>query len=230
MQQLVHATVGIVVAAGSGVRLGLRRPKAFVPVRGVTMARRSVLLLRASGVVSSIVVVIPSGGESGEVCYDADTDGGFPDCAIVPGGATRQRSVQHALRYCREELPGVTYVVIHDAARCLTPPTVVRRVVEAAWRHGAATAGVPAVDTLRRVGPDKTICGELDRSTIWQIQTPQAFRLDLIWDGHQRAPLDVTDDTSLVTPFHPVSVVEGSRLGFKITTPEDLAFAEAIAD
>lgn len=223
-------TVGIVVAAGSGRRLGSKIPKAFVPVRGVSMARRSLELLCASGVFSSLVLVVPAEGDywSADDSRAVQTATQLP-FVVIPGGATRQLSVKEALRYCREAVAEAEFVAVHDAARCLTPPSVVRCVVEAAWAHGAATAAVPSVDTLRRVGSARTIIGEVDRADVWQIQTPQAFRVELLWRGHQLPSNGATDDSSLVTPFHPVTVVEGSRLGLKITTPEDLMFAEANA-
>jgi 2-C-methyl-D-erythritol 4-phosphate cytidylyltransferase len=127
-------------------------------------------------------------------------------------------------------------------------------VAEAAWSFGAATAAVPVVDTLRRVVGEQqssdmgrgepgsygessvggrssagTICGELDRKGVWHIQTPQAFGLELLSRAHEAAKSEATDDTSLVTPFHPVQIVAGSRFSFKITTPEDLEFAEALS-
>ena len=249
MVQLSLVTVGVVVAAGSGSRLGAGIPKAFVKVGGVSMVQRAIETLRASGVVSSLIVVAPQDWESGGldgVNTAARDDSSMP-IAVIPGGATRQQSVAQAISYCKSSFANIDYIVIHDAARCLTPAGVVRRVTEAAWKLGAATAGVPVVDTLRRVANEEgysdslkggsspnvessagTICGELDREGVWHIQTPQAFRLELLSRAHESAQSEATDDTSLVTPLHPVQIVAGSRFSFKITTYEDLEFAEAL--
>lgn len=258
--ELISRTIGIVVAAGSGSRLGASVPKAFVPVRGKPMVDRAVGAIRDAACVASIIVVVPpkNRGDSGQdhsaaLAERLARDG--PLCT-VEGGETRQESVRRALMWCRSALPGAQFVAIHDAARCLMPAGVIRRVVEAAWDYGAATAALPAVDTLRRIedavhhgfpgeqneNPSAGVLGaEVDRTYLWQIQTPQAFELELLWRGHHRGDdggqfglspdsTIATDDTALVSPFHPVHVVRGSRFGFKVTSPEDLAFAEIVAD
>ena len=256
MVQLSSVTVGVVVAAGSGSRLGAGIPKAFVKVGGVPMVQRAIVTLQASGGVSSVIVVVPpdwEGEQLNAVSREARDDSSIP-LAVIRGGTTRQESVARAIFYSKSSFSSSEYIVIHDAARCLTPPAVVRRVAEAAWSFGAATAAVPVVDTLRRVVGEQqssaigrgeprphgensvgskisagTICGELDREGVWHIQTPQAFEIELLSRAHEAAQGEATDDTSLVTPFHPVQIVAGSRFSFKITTPEDLEFAEALA-
>lgn len=233
MTQLSSVTIGVVVAAGSGSRLGAGIPKAFVQVRGVSMVQRAIGTLGASGVVSGLIVVVPPDWrEDGlEAMCVPEQGGALSEIRVIRGGATRQQSVSRALSYCKATFGSAEFIIIHDAARCLTPPAVFRSVAEAAWVFGAATAAVPVVDTLRRVeAKQKTICGELDREGVWHIQTPQAFRIDLLHRAHEAAREEATDDTSLVTPLHPVQIVPGSRLSFKITTPEDLVFAELLSE
>ncbi len=259
-EDLISRTIGIVVAAGSGSRLGATLPKAFVPIRGKPLVDRAVGAMRDSACVASVVVVVPpkGGSDSSEDYGTALLErlaGGGP-LFIVEGGATRQESVLRALSWCRSSPSHEQFVAIHDAARCLMPASVIRQVIEAAWCYGAATAALPAVDTLRRVEDSLrdephhqqheplsagVLATEVDRSCVWQIQTPQAFQLDLLWRGHHRGDDEVplgqsdsrisaTDDTALVAPFHPVHIVRGSRFGFKVTSPEDLAFAEIVAE
>ncbi|MHB8837213.1 MAG: 2-C-methyl-D-erythritol 4-phosphate cytidylyltransferase, partial [Candidatus Methylomirabilia bacterium] len=147
----------------------------------------------------------------------------------VAGGRERQDSVAAGLR----ALPaGIDYVVIHDGARPFATAALVERVLAAARRHGAALAAVPVHDTIKRVSPDLFLDGTVDRRALWLAQTPQAFSVGLLREAHAQARaagLEATDDAALVEALgHPVRVVPGSRLNFKITTREDLALARLL--
>ncbi len=153
--------------------------------------------------------------------------GGQQSERVAAGGAKRQQSVRAALA---EISSGCDLVVIHDAARPFVKPDLIRRCLEAAALHGAAVAAVPATDTVKRVGPDLEVTGTLDRSRLWLVQTPQAFRRELLVEAHEAAAaagVECTDDASVVERLgHRVQVVPGDRDNVKITWPEDVSRSE----
>lgn len=221
---------GIVVAAGSGDRLGAEVPKAFVEVAGATLLCHAVAGLRASEV-APIVVVVPDGWQD-----EARADVG-PDVAVVTGGSTRTASVAAGLAALPHD---ADVVAVHDAARPLVPVAVIADAVAAV--HGdvvAAAPAVPVTDTLKRVDGQRRIVSTLDRADLVAIQTPQVFRRDVLVAGHDwarahdRAP---TDDLALVEHLVAegrlagrVVATTGSVLGMKVTRPADLLLVAAMA-
>jgi 2-C-methyl-D-erythritol 4-phosphate cytidylyltransferase len=144
---------------------------------------------------------------------------------VVAGGAERQESVWRGL----QAVPGgVRLVVVHDAVRPFITPELVERVIAAGQRHGAATCGLEVRETVKRV-KGVMVDATLDRQGLWLIQTPQAFRRDLLCDAHDKARRDGfvgTDDAVLVERLgEPVAVVSGLPRNLKITTPDDLEIA-----
>jgi 2-C-methyl-D-erythritol 4-phosphate cytidylyltransferase len=127
---------------------------------------------------------------------------------------------------------GVEFVVIHDGARPFAPTALVERVLAEAQRHGAAIAATPVQDTVKRATAGLFLDGTVDRRGLWLAQTPQAFSVALLREAHAMARdsrLAATDDAALVEALgHPVRVVPGSRINFKITTREDLALARML--
>jgi 2-C-methyl-D-erythritol 4-phosphate cytidylyltransferase len=152
---------------------------------------------------------------------------GFADVAVCAGGERRQDSVRHAL----DEVGDVEIVAVHDAARPLCAPHLFVDCVEAARLHGAATVAVPVVDSIKR-GAAGVIVESLDRHDLYSIQTPQAFRRDLLVAGHRHASangLTVDDDAALVEALgNAVHIVEGSPDNFKVTHPRDLVLLRAL--
>jgi 2-C-methyl-D-erythritol 4-phosphate cytidylyltransferase len=207
--------VALVVAAGSGERLGASRPKAFVALAGRPMLEWSVLALRAAGV-SEIVVALPEG----ELAP--------PGCAGVRGGATRSESVRLALR----EAGPSEAVVVHDAARPLVTPENFTAALAALEEADCAVAAAPVTDTVKEAGPDLRVTATLDRSRLWAIQTPQAFRraaLERALDVGDDVLAAATDDAWLVERAGgSVRVVPSSPENFKVTTPHDLRVAELL--
>jgi 2-C-methyl-D-erythritol 4-phosphate cytidylyltransferase len=124
-------------------------------------------------------------------------------------------------------------IIVHDAARPFVDPVLVSRVLKAAVRYGAALAAIPVQDTVKQASREGTVAGTVDRSSLWLAQTPQAFRAELIREAHRQARGEGfrgTDDASLVEKYgHPVFIVPGSPLNMKITTPEDIVLARALA-
>ena len=213
--------VAILVAAGSGVRLGGEVPKAVRPLAGRPLVSWSVAALAAGGV-SEVVVVVGDGLQ--DVFAEALVDAPIP-WRLVVGGATRQESVARGIA----ALPAGEIVLVHDAARPLVPAEVVRGVVEAV-RSGAAAVipVVPMSDTIRQVADAGSVV--VDRSGLRAVQTPQGFARDVLVTAHVAAAgKDYADDAAVCEASgYEVVLVPGSREALKITEPYDLAVAEAI--
>lgn len=155
--------------------------------------------------------------------------GELPQLALVEGGESRQESVAAALDRC----DGHDWITVHDAARPLAPPELFRAVLNAARAEGAATAGVPCVDTVKQVQHGR-VAATLDRSSLIAAQTPQAFSADLLRRAHLNAVaqgLRGGDDATLVEALgEPVSVVAGDARNFKITFPQDLVLLRSLLE
>ena len=213
--------VAIVVAAGSGVRLGGEVPKALRPLAGRPLVRWSVEALAAGGVTEAVVVV----GDGLQDMFTEALSGAPIPWRLVVGGATRQESVAHGIA----ALPAGEVVLVHDAARPLVPAEVVRGVVEAV--RSGATAVIPVIavsDTIRQVVGAGSLV--VDRSGLRAVQTPQGFAREALVTAHAAANgKDYTDDAAVCEACgYEVVLVAGSRESLKITEPHDLAVAEAI--
>lgn len=217
----------IVVAAGSGTRLGADMPKAFVGLGAHTILRHALAGVFA-GPEAQVVIVAPE-DRLGDARTDADEAAGSRRdlVSVVAGGATRQASVAAGLHAV---WPDVEIVLVHDAARALTPPDVFARVI-AAVRSGqdAVLPVLPVVDTLKKVAAS-TVVAAVDRADLAAAQTPQGFRRDILDTAYGAAGADFTDDAALVQHAgFPVFTVPGDERAFKITTPADLQRAELLA-
>jgi 2-C-methyl-D-erythritol 4-phosphate cytidylyltransferase len=206
--------VALLVAAGSGERLGAGRPKAFVVLAGRPMLEWSLAALRAAGI-EDVVVALPPG--------EAAPRG----CRGVAGGATRSESVRAALAAAP---PGD--VVVHDAARPLVTPEHFHSALAALADADCAVAAAPLTDTVKEAGPDRLVTGTLDRSRLWAIQTPQAFRraaLERAMSVGDELLTQATDDAWLVERTGgTVCVVESTPANLKVTTAHDLRIAELL--
>ena len=216
----MHA-VGIVAAAGSGLRLGADLPKALVPLAGRPLVAWSVDALRAGGV-AQIVVAVPSGQR------DAFAAALPADVRLVDGGASRTASVRACLAAATAE---ADVVLVHDAARPLTPPDVVRRVLTAlAEGHPAVVPTLPVVDTTVVVDDAGVIADAPARASLRRVQTPQGFDRAVLASAYaDLAPdADLTDDAAVVRAAGvDVVPVDGDERAAKVTVPHDLALAEA---
>jgi len=215
----------IVAAAGAGTRLG-RGSKALVRINGRTALARVVDLFLAMEEVGRIVVVgPPSRLELAQREVEALRP--LKPVVVCAGGATRQQSVRAGL----QALPGCAYVLVPDAARPMASPALVRRVLAAAVRTGAAIPGLPPRDAVKRVEGGRLV-ESLDRSGLVLAQTPQGFRYQLLERAHFQAAdagLVGDDDAQLVTAAgHVVAVVPGEPTNIKLTTAEDLEVLEAL--
>lgn len=216
----------VVVAAGAGTRLAADRPKAFVELGGVTLLERAVAGVIRAGVDEVAVVVPTDRVDEARGMAARLVDRGSTPVAVVAGGAERTDSVAAGLAV----LPAhVGVVLVHDAARCLTPALVFHRVL-AALAAGAkgAIPGVPVVDTIKVVDPAGEVMATPGRETLRAVQTPQGFPRDVLEQAHASGAA-ATDDAALVEALgHRVVVVDGDERAFKITTPEDLERARRI--
>jgi 2-C-methyl-D-erythritol 4-phosphate cytidylyltransferase len=222
-------TVALIVAAGSGERLGAGRPKALVPLAGKPMLQWSIDALAGVGEIEQIVIALPPDLAGRGVLPEGVRASG--PTVLVAGGAVRSESVRRALDAgAHSEL-----VLVHDAARPLLTAAIAGVVLDAlAAEPGAqaAIAAAPVSDTIKRTGADMLVSATLARSQLWSVQTPQVFRAHAL-----RAALDVpaeqlaaaTDDAQLIEQGGGrVLVVPTSPENLKVTTPTDLRLAELL--
>jgi 2-C-methyl-D-erythritol 4-phosphate cytidylyltransferase len=222
------ADVGVViVAAGSGSRVGGNELKQFRWVAGKPMLLHSVQAFHARRDVAMVVCVLPKAfvGDPPPWLFQCDID----RLLISVGGRERTESVANGL----EDLPDeVNVVLIHDAARPFVDNETIDRVVAEARCGRGAVAALPVVDTLKEVDESGRVARTVERSTLWRAQTPQGFPRELIEEAHARARSEhvtATDDAALFERLGlPVVVVRGSERAMKITDESDFARAEAL--
>ena len=214
----------IVVAGGSGSRMG--RPKQFLPLSGATVAEWSLRCFVGMPEVESVVLVLD---EAALKAHGPRLAGG--KVKVVAAGATRMGSVRNGFAAVP---PGADVVAVHDGARSMITPEIVRATLAEALRSGAAVAAVPVKDTLKRVSAGSAVVFETpDRAQFWAAQTPQSYRTEVLKEALERFSDDAsaTDESQLVERCgRSVAVVASSYENFKITTPEDLIMAEAILE
>jgi len=205
--------------------MGLDRPKQFAPLAGVPILRRTVAIFMGMCDIDQVVVALPeewfNEGKKVLAGFDSRLD-------LVIGGVTRQDSVAAGLACLKD---GVEVVAVHDGARPLVDPVIIRACLAAAARDGAALVAVSVKDTLKAVAGEK-VAATVDRAGLWQAQTPQAARRELLEQAFAAAAKEgfvATDEAGLFEHAGiPVAVVEGSDRNLKITRPEDLAIAGAL--
>ncbi|MEK6549264.1 MAG: 2-C-methyl-D-erythritol 4-phosphate cytidylyltransferase [Nitrospirota bacterium] len=221
--------VAVVPAGGTGKRMGAGTPKQFLMLDGVPLMLHALRVLDRTPGVTEVVLVVPKEERDRALTEVVERYGLKKVLKVVPGGATRQESVQHGLNEVGED---VEIVVVHDAVRPFITEDRIERSIEAARKHGGAIVAVPMKDTPKQAGPDRLIQRTLDRTELWLAQTPQAFRRALVVEAYRKAAIahvHATDDAALVERLgHKVAIVEGSWENIKITTPEDMILAEAI--
>jgi len=223
--------IALVVAGGTGSRMQSGRRKQYLELQGVPVVVMTLRVFDASALINRIVLVVPEDDLS--YCRDdLIAKAGFTKpVELVAGGRTRQGSVLNGLQAMAAADDDL--VVIHDAVRPFLQASELAACIETAAETGACILALKAFDTLKKTGPDGRISTTLDRKSVWLAQTPQVFRYGKIHAAHVRAKqagIEVTDDAALLEMAdQPVSLVPGSRQNIKITTPEDLALAVAIA-
>ena len=220
----------VIVAVGEGSRIGGNVPKPYLPLCGRAMVLRTLDWFFAARSIGQVVLVVAAGELSHcEGMLRADSLLNQCSWVLQSGGATRQQSVKAGLEKVDSDSD---IVVIHDGARPFVSPVLIDRCVESAVQNGAVVVGLPARDTIKFVSEDHRVLSTPDRKTLWEIQTPQAFRREVIVEAHERAVragFEATDDAMLVEQAgKPVWVIDGEKTNLKITLPEDLWLAEAM--
>lgn len=216
----------IIPAAGKSTRLAMKnRKKVFLELQGrAVWLRTAEHFTNRDDVAQTLIVISPEDIEFFKEKYAPNI--AFMNIEIVAGGAERSDSVRNGLARVQTN---VDFVAVHDAARPLLAREWIDRVFKAAEQTGAAIPGVRVTSTLKRVGSDGLIETTVARDGLWEAQTPQCFRRELLMQAYSKqGSLKPTDEAQLVEHFgHPIAVVEGSPINMKITTPEDLRLAEA---
>ena len=217
----------IVLGGGSGTRMQAETNKVFLPLRGVPVIVRAVAPFSAL-CAGAVVVAAKREVEEMQSLLSRFGLSRFVK-AVVAGGAQRQDSVRNGLNALPED---AECALIHDGARALVTEDVIRRAIESVEKHDSGVAAVPVTDTIKRAAPDGLVLDTPDRSALRAMQTPQAFRVELIRKAHDIARRDGfwgTDDAALLEHAGmPVYLCEGSRENLKLTTPTDLMLAGLI--
>lgn len=219
----------IIAAAGTGSRMKAGMNKQFIPMAGKPMLAHTLKAFQESEHIESIILV----AGKDELCYCRkeiiDTYGITKADKLIEGGKTRQESVYNGLKAVS---PKCDIVLIHDGARPIVKPGLIKSCIEGAELYGAVTAGVPVKETVKVVSSENYVEYTPKRESIWVTQTPQAFRLELILKAHENAlekGITGTDDAFLAELMgYKVKMIESYYENIKITTPEDLITAEAI--
>ncbi|MGH7129488.1 MAG: 2-C-methyl-D-erythritol 4-phosphate cytidylyltransferase [Planctomycetaceae bacterium] len=218
----------ILPAAGRSTRFSRqRRKKPFVELKGRAIWLRAVEpFLNRDDVAQTLIAVSPEDLEWFKEKFRPNL--AFMNVEVIAGGAERADTVENALSRINSE---VEFVAVHDAARPLLVPEWVDPIFEAAVRTGAAIPAVPVASTVKRVAGGR-IVETVPRDALWLAQTPQVFRRELLVEAYaQRKGFAATDEAQLVERRgHPVEIVEGSPMNFKITTDADFRMAEAVLD
>ena len=219
----------IIAAAGIGRRMGGDRPKQYLELCGRPIICHTLDRFRDSRILDFVVVVVEPGRE-GYFRQDILDTFGYPrEWQVTGGGKVRQESVANGLKHIPKDCD---VVVVHDGVRPFINARDIERTADLAEREGAAILAAKVKETVKRVGQDGQVMETVDREHLWSVQTPQAFRRDLLVRAMESAIGDGfvgTDEASIVERVGgKVWVIEGDARNIKITTPEELAIAEAI--
>ena len=217
----------IIPAAGQGKRMGAGKNKLLLTLEGVPILIHTLRVFEADDECNGIILAISPSDEQ-QFKSLLKEYGIHKVSSLVNGGKERQDSVYNGLRAVHD-LDGI--VLVHDAARPFIKIEIIHKLVEAANKEGGAIVAVPVKDTIKKA-KNSMVAETVERSSLWSVQTPQAFRTSVLLEAHNKAMREQfigTDESSLVERIpHPVSIIEGDYDNIKLTTPEDLYFAEAI--
>jgi len=221
----------IIVSAGKGQRLMKGTKKQFLLLSGKPVLCHTLDRFEACSLIDSVILVVSP--EDMDYCMKeiVEKHKYRKVSQIVSGGKTRQDSVKNGIEALS---PDVNVVVIHDGVRPFVTAAMIENSIHSALEVGASVTAVPVKDTIKVSGPDGMVRQTLDRSALWQVQTPQAFNIAVIKKAYQKALKDGfygTDDASLVERLGlKVYLLQGSYSNIKITTPEDFVLAGLLAE
>ena len=215
----------VIPAAGQGKRMNAGKNKLFIELSGIPIIIYTLRVFEEDPKCRGIILSI-NPQETANFSELIDTYGLKKVKKLAPGGAERQQSVFNGLKYVDTDI-----VLVHDGARPFIHEELNHQLTEAASLHAGAIVAVPVKDTIKKV-QDRSVVETMERSSLWSVQTPQAFRLSILSKAHQKAEDDQflgTDDASLLERMgQQVVIIEGDYDNIKVTTQEDLYFAEAI--
>lgn len=217
--------IAILLAAGSGERMNMNISKQFILVNDVPLFIYSAKTFNDHPKIDSLIIVtkIDDIQKVEDFCKKYKID---KLSAVIPGGKTRQDSVYEALSYLNERIDNDDVVLIHDTARPLISKEIIDENLRAIKDNDAVETAIKAEDTIVKSGDGSAVDYIENRETIYQVQTPQSFRYRLIYYAHLKAKEEqktFTDDASLILALNKkVSIVEGSKRNFKVTTCDDL--------
>ena len=224
-------SAAIVLAAGQGKRMQSHVQKQFLLLNGRPLITYALEAFENSPVDQIILV---AGPDEIRYCQEeiAEKYGFSKVTKVIAGGRERYHSVYEGLKAAK----GAEYVLIHDGARPLLNQEIISRALEGAKEYGACVVGMPVKDTIKTAGADGFVASTPNRSTLWQVQTPQAFFYPWISQAYEKLfsreeyQQGVTDDAMVLEAMtsHKVKLIEGSYFNIKVTTPEDMAVAEAL--
>lgn len=212
----------IIAAGGKGTRMGAAENKVFLELNGKKVIEHTIEIFEKNSLIANIVIV--TGKDDMEKCRRI-SEKYKKIIAIIEGGNTRRQSVYNGLKAANED-----YVAIHDAARALVTDEIISETIYTAQKYGAAAPGVLCKDTLKKSDRQGFIESTVDRSFVYQIQTPQVFKKELIIKAHELAGnFDATDDCALVECVGvKIKITHGSYENIKLTTPDDMIIGENI--
>ena len=214
----------ILASAGKGKRLGLKKDKVFITLGKKPVLAHTLKALEACSFLDEIVLVVSRENikKAKALCRKHKFK---KVTSFVSGGKKRFNSVKNGLRETRDS----DYILVHDGARPFIDKSLVKKVLDAAKKHGSAILGTPYKQTLKVIDKSSFIVDTPKRKLVWEAQTPQVFKKDLIFKAYKnKKAFPATDDASLVEKLgKKVKVVKGSYKNIKITTPEDLKLAKA---
>jgi len=218
----------IIPAAGSGTRMKTSQSKLFLMLGDMPVLAHTLLAFDAAESIDEVIIAARE--EDILLIWDMISEFGIKKVSkIINGGANRTESVCKALAETSDD---TEIIAIHDGARPLISPELIDIAIFEAARRGAVTLGVPVKDTIKRIGTNGTITETLERGSLYNIQTPQTFRADILRSAYEIAinsGLEYTDDCGVVEDFGaPIYVIEGDYRNIKITTGEDLIIAEGL--
>ncbi len=221
-------TAAVIVAGGHGSRAGTSRPKQFIEIAGKPLLAHTVARFEDSPEVDDIVLVLPRRGFQEYLRLMNHWLMPVKPMVMVAGGDKRQDSVWAGISSLGDSFDGL--VAVHDGARPLVSESIIRDVVQAAGRFGAALAGVPVYESLKHVVEGGLVAGTVDRRSVVRAQTPQCFRYEVLRTALETARADGfcgTDESALVERMGvEVRIVPGAEENLKVTTAKDLLLAE----
>lgn len=217
------------MAAGYGRRMGTEKKKQFLMLGNIPIIVHSLRKFQNSNLINEIVLVVPAD----EVAFCENRIVNYYDISkvkkIVSGGEKRQDSVFNGLQNVSQE---TNLVMVHDGVRPFLTSHIIEASIKQAGVKKAVIAAIPVKDTLKKISKERIITEDIDRHSLWRVQTPQVFQKEILTRAYEKAHQDGfygTDESTLVTRLGiPVHVVAGSELNIKITTKEDMVLAESI--